>query len=584
MERLDRLSIPSGGPPKHLQGLLEFIDSTSLCNPRQAREMASAIRSFGAWTGRSLAVLPTDLNALRRHLSALYPEALGVSRGRFANVKALLNKALVMACVKPTNRSVAAVLSPAWTACFVKLDDRYLRTSLTPFARFCSAAGIEPDGVSDAVADCYLAHLEMTALVKKPATTHQTVCRVWNKVVGRVAGWPPVRLVVPNRAQTYTLPLTAFPQSFQDELEDHLQRISSNEPIDLLDDTLPLRPLRAASIHTRRYQIRQLASALVHQGIPIEDITALSVLARPALFRLGLRYLLARPRVDMTSTKSAGYIAHSVRSIAKYHLRLPEADLVLLNSITTKLSRHTPGMTEKNRQRLAPFNEPAVLGRFLDAWPRVMRKMMTSKQMSRREAVTFSLCLALDILIHAPVRVKNLSGLRLDTQVRLATVDEGETVILVPIGDTKNSVQLQHLLPPETTVFLRYYLAKVRPLLDAADSAWLFPNGRGHAKRSDTWSKQIAALVKDRLGLEFNPHLERHLTALMRANEEPGDIDSSRRILGHKSAETTFKFYDGFQTNAASRRHGEMIRSKRKLWLKDEKPVRRRGRRAGPRS
>jgi hypothetical protein len=54
----------------------------------------------------------------------------------------------------------------------------------------------------------------------------------------------------------------------------------------------------------------------------------------------------------------------------KYHVRLPEADLVALNNITARLNRRVTGMTDKNRERLAQFQDPRVLARFL-AQPRM---------------------------------------------------------------------------------------------------------------------------------------------------------------------------------------------------------------------
>src|SRR4051794_31509900 len=94
-------------------------------------------------------------------------------------------------------------------------------------------------------------------------------------------------------------------------------------------------------------------------------------------------------------------------------------------------------------------------------------------------------------------------------------------------------------------------------------------NGRcrhtpGFPKRPDTLSKQLSKLVWDRLGIRFSPHLMRQLAAMMHANERPGDYETPRRLLGHRSYDTTFQAYQGMETKSANRLHDQLIRSKRR--------------------
>ena len=59
------------------------------------------------------------------------------------------------------------------------------------------------------------------------------------------------------------LPWHAFPVSFRNEVEAWTVRLSGEN---LLDEGAPIKPLRPSTLETRRFQIRQLASALVQQG------------------------------------------------------------------------------------------------------------------------------------------------------------------------------------------------------------------------------------------------------------------------------------------------------------------------------
>ncbi len=505
------------------------------------------------------------------------PKTLNVRPARVANVRSLIAKALDLAGVRPSNRPVAEVLTPAWRNLFAKLtigDDRYLRSSLAPFARFCATSGIEPDAVSDQASGRYLEHLEHTALVKQPRDKAlRTVCRAWNMARGKVDEWPATVLTVPMYAVTFSLQLAAFPAAFRADLEACLARLSCDDPVDLLDDTAPPRALRPNSIKTKRYQLRVFASALVHTGVPIESIIALEILTRPDNFKRGLRFLLDRPRKDLDNTRSAGFIAHTVRTVAKYWVRVSEADLASIAAITARLSRHEPGMTDKNRARLAQFQDPDVLQRFLDLPSIEIDRLRRKGIAARSVAVRYSNLIAWEILLHAPMRIANLASLTVGVSIRLPLRGQrGEALITLARRTVKNRRQQQYILPEDVTARVAYYVEKVTLWLVDGTTDALFPNSDGRPKRSDTLSKQISAIIRDAAGLEFNPHLFRHLAAKICLDERPGSYDATRRLLGHNSAQTTYESYQGLETDSASRMHSDLIRSKRQYVPNSERP------------
>jgi integrase len=290
-------------------------------------------------------------------------------------------------------------------------------------------------------------------------------------------------------------------------------------------------------------------------------------------FKLGLKFFLNRDRADPDSTRTAGQIAHTIRSIAKYHVCLPEAELAVLNNITARLNRRVTGMTDKNRARLAQFQDDGVLARFL-AQPRIETdRLLRARCLSRNDAVKFSGWLALEILIHAPMRIANLAGLRTDLQVRLPRSATGQTIILLRRQDVKNAQPLQYVLPPDLTNLLRLYITRIRPLLEPEPSPCLFPDRAGRCKRADGLSKQITALVRDTMDIRFSPHLIRHLTAKMNVDANPGNYETPRRLLGHTSHETTYQAYQGMETASASKVHDDLIRAKRRHLLPPKFPL-----------
>jgi site-specific recombinase XerD len=114
-----------------------------------------------------------------------------------------------------------------------------------------------------------------------------------------------------------------------------------------------------------------------------------------------------------------------------------------------------------------------------------------------------------------------------------------------PGKESKINRLLHNVLTEEATALVVYYVEKVKPLLEKEPTPFLFPNKSASGKRSDTLSKQLSKLVKKRLGIDFNPHLDRHLVAKLIVDEAPGNYEAPRRLLGHKNSETTNSAYEG---------------------------------------
>jgi hypothetical protein len=51
----------------------------------------------------------------------------------------------------------------------------------------------------------------------------------------------------------------------------------------------------------------------------------------------------------------------------------------------------------------------------------------------------------------------------------------------------------------------------------------------------------------------------RHLAAEISDQQRPGDYESTRRLLGHTSSDTTFHTYEGLETAAAAKEYDRLI-------------------------
>ncbi len=69
--------------------------------------------------------------------------------------------------------------------------------------------------------------------------------------------------------------------------------------------------------------------------------------------------------------------------------------------------------------------------------------------------------------------------------------------------------------------------------------------------------------------MKVNPHLYRHISAFFYLQAHPGDYETVRRLLGHRSVDTTMNFYAEFDGLAARRLYSQHI-LERKHQLEDE--------------
>jgi len=60
-------------------------------------------------------------------------------------------------------------------------------------------------------------------------------------------------------------------------------------------------------------------------------------------------------------------------------------------------------------------------------------------------------------------------------------------------------------------------------------------------------------------GMRMHPHLFRHATAKLFLDANPGAYEVVRRVLGHRSIDTTTSFYTGLETASAVRHFDELL-------------------------
>ena len=538
-------------PEATLADLLTAVAGTDW-PPTRKRDCASAIRTAAKALGAEPGDIPLNVKLLRCRLDEVAPESLGVSRLRWNNVRALLNRAIELkAKVMPSAQK--GPVSPAWQALAEPLP-RANWYRLSALLRFLSVRGVAPSDVTLADLEAFRDAIIENRLRSTPEKTWDGVVWCWNRLVGEVAGWPQIVIPREDKRTVYVLPWVVFPPSLKAEVDAYLRLLAG----ELIDEDGPLRALRPSTLANRDYQLRAAASALVAAGVAADTICTIGDLARLELMKRILEQVLHRG--DSEHRAGAFNMANALRAAAKYWVKVDDAELAKISRIVAKLSPKSSGLTEKNRRRLMPFNDPEVVQRFLGLPQRLADEVRGSKHKTVVDAVTAQLAVAIAILQAVPIRIQNLASLDLEEHL----VERGNRVyVLIPGEEVKNGRPYQLELPGEVADLIAWYCMDYRDLLVAVPTTALFPGEQGGPKKPSTLGVQITKRVQAYLGLPVNPHLFRHIAAKLYLDRRPGEYALVSRLLNHKSVATTMRAYTGTESVSAARHYQNLVQDLR---------------------
>jgi integrase len=307
--------------------------------------------------------------------------------------------------------------------------------------------------------------------------------------------------------------------------------------------------VRPSTVRTRDYQLRQAASALVCRGRAPQTITGVADLVALESFKEILRYLIERR--DGVAAGQVGGIAMLLKSIARHQVKVPAETLDAMSAIIRRIETRRRGMTDANRARLRPLDERSHALALVQLPNRLLAEARRAKH-ARQGALLTQTALAVELLLMAPIRIGNLAGL--DIERHIVRGPNGRQVCLVlESHEVKNREPLEYPLPADSVSLLDIYLRDHRPLLAAPGCTALFPGQGGRPKARNSLGVQISQTISRYTGLHVNPHLFRHIAAKFYLDSHPGAYEVVRRVLGHRSMDTTTAFYTGLETAAAVR-------------------------------
>jgi integrase len=534
-----------------LADVLTNILADEALAPRRRQDIASALRTLAKALGRPLEELSAHPGFLRVRLKGFAPAMAGLAERRWRNTLSLTRFALKHAGLAHMPGRYREPLAPEWQALFRHLNDATKRFGLSRFAHYCTVHGVAPDRVDDQVLVRFLDDLQNAGIVNKPRKVHRTTCRLWNEAAALVPLWPKTQVVVPNYRRIYARPWSTFPASLKADVDAWIDRLAGKDILAELD----FNPLKPNSLKSRARLIHEFLSALVHRGRDPNSMRSLADVVAVDIVSDGLRFFLER--AGGKKTLQAHDIACVIRTVAKYWVKVPAADLEQLKKLCKRINPGRGGMTERNRARIRQFDDPQNVRALVMLPERILAEMPRSGTPTHRQALEVQTAVAIELLLMVPMRLGNLASL--DVEKHLIRSRGGIVNLAIPGREVKNGVDIEAVLPPQTVRLVDAYLERYRPVVLAERSPWLFPGTGANHKTNQSVRDRIVECVKRRCGLLVNPHLFRHIAAKFYLDANPGAYGLIRLVHGHKSVETTTQYYCGMETPAAMRHFDEHI-------------------------
>jgi integrase len=541
-------------------------------------------------------MVPMDCAYLNKRLYEQSPTALGLPpkhvgkpARRFENVVVLLRDVLRRHGQHAPELPRADKLAPAWNVLHAALTIER-RKALIAFMGYCTREEIAPAAVDNATLDAFEAWTVAHTIHRDPHGRARRIASNWNWAGQNIGCWPASQLTRPGMRDEYTLPFSAYPISFREDLARFLERLACTSEQELFpDDIIAPRtksprsrrqPREKRTLETREYQIRQAAAALVRSGIPPESLLRLRDMVEPVsrvrdILTFHRQRTLDKQGADgkapvdqplnVRTTNLAG-IAEALRQIGVFHCAdapegaLPEADIARITAWARSVVPENPMvMTDKNMQRLRKLVEPRNYALLLH-YPEALEKRAASlyaggpKHLPRPRpaALLVMYAVALDILTVCPLRRENLARLRLDQHLVRVRPDGPIDHIHLAANEVKNDAVVHWPLAPETGQLIELYVQKYRPHLAEPGNPFLFPDSGQGGRAAQNISTGLIKMVERDIGVEFNLHLMRHLAVLRYLRAHPGQYEVVRRILGHKKVATTMAYYAGLEDTVAA--------------------------------
>lgn len=504
--------------------------------------------------GKAPGQVPTNPVSLRKLIAEALPATVPkMTPGRWTRIRSLVTTHLRKSGIEIEPGRDVGGHGPKWIV-LLEATSKPIQLGLSRFASYCTRNAVEPADVTEATFNQFERSLRERSLKEKHEAVFRNAVRRWNDAVSTVAGWPQVSIPLQRHARYFSQPWTDFPASYVADVEAFLTS-SAEEDIWAEDYKAKSAP---ATISLRRRQLLILSSLLVRSGFPIEDLTGLSELTIPENAFAALKVQEDRKGV----CRSLEQLVWLLSLIADDWVKNSDHAAQLRKRgkrISKKLSKRT-GMSERNKARLRQFDVPANMAALLNLPYKVFAEARASGEGDASDPRRLMLAFAVEMLLFAALRGSNLTALELDRHFVVTGRGRHQVRHLhIAADEMKGPDDLEMAMPSDTSALMDEYLTLYWPRLAPAGSAFLFPNRFGQKRAKSHFANAISEFVREETGLSMHVHLFRHFAVKLYLAAHPGDMETARQFLRHRSDKVTRAHYTESQSNAAQARYQQTL-------------------------
>jgi integrase len=519
------------------------------------RHWATSLRRIAKLLDKAPELIPARYSAVRAALLHLHHASGGLTAKTLQNHKSNVKSALLWLAHDKGIPEYGAPLSPPWAELRTKIKNAVARSRLSSFMRFCSANNVSPNDMDESAVDRFG---EYRLRCGKPVDDafRRLLARAWNENVGILPGWPARRLAEPAVKAAVDIAWEAFLAGLRRDLDGYLRGLTK---IRKTRKGQRIRPLKEATIRTRQAEIQAAARMAVKVGVAIESLNSLAALLAPDVAEKVLNAYWEK-NGDNPKLYTIDLAARFL-SIARETKCLSDEDCERLNEIRQTLEEGRPeGLTDKNIEFLRQVLSPGVWRRIVKLPAALTAEARRDHHAPLRAAVTAQLAAAIAILSVAPVRIANLTAIRLGKNLSKPDGPNSNYWLHFPEHDVKNRMRLMYPLEPFVTRIVDEYVHEFRPtLLRGRDADWLFPGLSEGPKGKVAFSGQITERIWKHTGVRMTTHQFRHAAGALILKRRPGEYELVRQLLGHRSVETTINCYIGLDMIRASEIYTEIV-------------------------
>lgn len=513
--------------------------------------------------------------------------ALGITDKSLQNYRSTLRRVLRhLGLLAPIHRR-EPVSDTAWAALLQALPGGFHSHRLRAFMEFCATKAIAPGDVTTVSLEAYLRHREESRGGPNVRSDVREVARQWNRMRSLVAGWPDTTLALgPPEGWVQALPFSVYPVGLQAEIKRYLAWLAQGpEDADEADETVH----EAASpetVVTREKGVRLLLWGLAETGCAPETLTQLADLVKFDFAKQSLRWHRQRlgkpnPRkpAELLPTAGTALLADTLRSLAVYYRLTGEADVKFRRMLAVYRPKPQREITEDLSKLLDQLADPDVEAKLLHLPQLLMHKARRLRDGWTDQAGVIhppkplegswmaARAVAIEIELHLPLRLHDLSRLRLDQEVFVTQANGRRPLeVHLRVVANKNGRLVETWLRDEAAKLIAEYFWSFRPLGPHSSTEWVFANrDRVDGPRAKNgFSATIADTIYEHTNVRVNVHAFRAFAAALILEDNPYAIEDVRTLLGHAHFDVALQHYRRTNRQGAAQRLSDGISKRRR--------------------